>query len=219
MKFFVDSTDSGEIERLDQEYKCVDGVTTNPSLLAKAGQSSRVVFVDITQLMGNRPVSAEVIATDWEGMVAQGQELREIASNIVVKVPVTKDGLKACRILSDDGIEVNVTLCFQPIQALLAARAGARYISPFVGRLDDRGEDGMELIRQIRTIYDHYDLKTEILVASIRNMDHIIRSAELGADVVTIPPAVFDQLLAHELTERGLETFLQDWKQTGQQLT
>jgi len=215
MKFFVDTADIAEIREL-AETGLLDGVTTNPSLILKANRPMADVIAEICEVVEG-PVSAEVAATDLDGMLAEGRKLAAIADNVAVKVPLTWDGLKACKHLSDEGHMVNVTLCFTAAQALLAAKAGATFISPFVGRLDDIGLDGMELISEIRTIYDNYvDLETMILAASIRNGNHVKLSAMAGADVATVPPAVLKSLVKHPLTDKGLETFLADWKKTGQ---
>jgi len=215
MKFFLDTADTDEIRDL-AETGLVDGVTTNPSLVAKSGRDFTEVVKEICSIIEG-PVSAEVTATDTAQMVEEGRALAKIANNVTIKVPLTMDGLKACRVLSQGGMMVNVTLCFSANQALLAAKAGATFISPFIGRLDDIGEDGMELIRDIRTIYDNYDtLTTQILVASIRNDDHVKQSALAGADVATIPPAVLRGLSEHPLTDKGLAAFLADWEKTGQ---
>ncbi len=218
MKFFVDTADVAEIREL-ADTGLLDGVTTNPSLIAKSGRDFKEVIAEICALVAG-PVSAEVAARDTNGMLAEAAVLRAIASNVAIKVPLTWDGLKACRALSREGAMVNVTLCFSANQALLAAKAGASFISPFIGRLDDIGEDGMALIGDIRTIYDNYgDLKTEILAASIRSDDHVRRSALMGADVATVPPGVLRALARHPLTDRGLDAFLADWKKTGQTIT
>ena len=215
MKFFIDTADVGEIKKL-AALGFVDGVTTNPSLVAKSGRNFTDVLREICDLVEG-PVSAEVTATDADGMVAEGRALAKIADNITVKVPLTWAGLRACKTLSDEDTMVNVTLCFSANQALLAAKAGATFISPFVGRLDDIGQDGMELIRDIRVIYDNYpDLETEILVASIRHPIHVTQAAKIGADVATVPPNVFKQLIEHPLTDKGLAGFLADWAKTGQ---
>ncbi|MCP5432314.1 MAG: fructose-6-phosphate aldolase [Alphaproteobacteria bacterium] len=217
MKFFVDTADIAEIRDL-AETGMVDGVTTNPSLVAKSGRDFFEVLRDICAIVPG-PVSAEVAATDSKAMIEEGLRLSEVAGNIAVKVPLTWDGLKACRTLSGRGLMVNVTLCFSANQALLAAKAGATFVSPFVGRLDDAGHEGMELIEEIRTIYDNYDaLATEILVASVRNPVHVRDAALIGADVVTLPPAVLRALAAHPLTDKGLAAFLADWKKTGQEI-
>ncbi len=215
MKFFVDTADTDEIRDL-AATGMVDGVTTNPSLVAKSGRDFMEVLKEICEIVDG-PVSAEVTATDHETMLAEGRKLAKVAPNVTVKVPLTWDGLKTCRALTDAGTQVNVTLCFSANQALLAAKAGATFISPFVGRLDDLGQDGMELISEIRTIYDNYPaLSTEILVASIRTPIHLKQSALIGADVATLPPDVLRKLANHVLTDKGLEAFLADWQKTGQ---
>jgi transaldolase len=217
MKFFVDTADIAEIREL-AATGLLDGVTTNPSLVAKTKRDFREVVAEICAAVPG-PVSAEVAATDYEGMLVEGRTLARIAKNVTVKVPLTWDGLKACRALTGEGTMVNVTLCFSANQALLAAKAGATFVSPFVGRLDDAGQDGMELVREIRTVYDNYaDLKTQILAASIRNVTHVKQAAMIGADVATVPPAVLRALVHHPLTDKGLELFLADWKKTGQQI-
>jgi transaldolase len=217
MKFFVDTADVAEIQEL-AATGLLDGVTTNPSLVAKAKRDFREIVAQICELVPG-PVSAEVAATDLEGMLEEGRALAKIASNVTVKVPLTWDGLKACRALTAEGTMVNVTLCFSANQALLAAKAGATFVSPFVGRLDDAGQDGMELVREIRTVYDNYaDLDTQILAASIRHVTHVKQAAMIGADVATVPPAVLRALVHHPLTDKGLETFLTDWKKTGQRI-
>jgi transaldolase len=216
MQFFVDTADVTEIRELAQSG-LVDGVTTNPSLVAKSGRDFRETIAEICALVAG-PVSAEVAATDAAGMVAEGRALAKIAPNVVVKAPLTWDGLRACRELSCEGTRVNVTLCFSANQALLAAKAGAAYISPFIGRLDDIGADGMELIREIRMIYDNYDFRTEVLAASIRSATHIRDCALAGADVATAPPAVLRALVNHPLTDKGLAAFLADWSKTGQRI-
>ena len=215
MKFFIDTADVAEIKRL-AATGLVDGVTTNPSLVAKSGRDFKEVVREICGIVAG-PVSAEVTAVDADGMVAEGRVLAALADNVTVKVPLTWDGLKACRALTDAGIAVNVTLCFSANQALLAAKAGAAFVSPFIGRLDDVGHDGMELIAEIREIFDNYDaITTEILAASIRTPGHVRDAARLGADVATVPPAVLRQIVNHPLTDRGLELFLADWRKTGQ---
>ncbi|BCH32946.1 putative transaldolase [Mesorhizobium sp. L-8-10] len=215
MKFFADTADISEIREL-AATGFLDGVTTNPSLIARTGRPIRDVIEEICQAIEG-PVSAEVTATDFEGMVAEGERLADIAANVAVKVPSTWDGFKACRTLRQRGRKVNVTLCFSANQALLAAKAGATYISPFVGRLDDLGLDGMEVIREIRRIYDNYEsLSTEILASSIRTPLHVKRAAVAGADVATVPPAVLKNLARHPLTDKGLDTFLAEWRKTGQ---
>ena len=217
MKFFVDTADVKEIREL-AATGLLDGVTTNPSLVAKAGRPMREVIAEICAAVEG-PVSAEVAATDADGMVAEGRVLADIAENVAVKVPLTWDGLKACRALTQAGMKVNVTLCFTANQALLAVKAGATFISPFIGRLDDIGLDGMALIREIRVIYDNYDaLETEILAASIRNGNHVKEAALAGADVATVPPAVIKGLLQHPLTDKGIDMFLADWRKTGQSI-
>jgi transaldolase len=217
MKFFVDTADVAEIKEL-AATGLLDGVTTNPSLVAKAKRDFREIIAEICAIVPG-PVSAEVAATDLEGMLKEGRALAKIAKNVTVKVPLTWDGLKACRRLTDDGTMVNVTLCFSANQALLAAKAGATFISPFVGRLDDAGQDGMELVREIRTVYDNYlELKTQILAASIRNVTHVKQAAMIGADVATVPPAILRALIHHPLTDKGLDLFLADWKKTGQRI-
>lgn len=217
MKFFVDTADISEIREL-ANAGFLDGVTTNPSLIAKTGRPIRDVILEICQAIEG-PVSAEVTATDLDGMITEGERLADIAANVTVKVPSTWDGFRACQTLSQRGRKVNVTLCFSANQALLAAKAGATYISPFVGRLDDLGLDGMDVIREIRTIYDNYkSFKTEILASSMRTPLHVKRAAMAGADVATMPPAVLRNLAKHPLTDKGLETFLADWKKTGQSI-
>jgi transaldolase len=210
MKFFVDTAEIDAIAELN-DLGMVDGVTTNPSLIKKSGRDIIEVTKEICAMVTG-PVSAEVTATDAETMIAEGRKLVEIAENIAVKVPLTWDGLKACKVLSDDGHMVNVTLCFSANQALIAAKAGATFISPFIGRLDDINLDGMELINDIRQIYDNYGFDTEILAASIRSANHILDSALIGADVITAPPAVIKSLVNHPLTDKGLATFLADIK-------
>jgi transaldolase len=217
MKFFIDTADIGEIRDL-AATGLVDGVTTNPSLVAKSGRKFLDVVREICGVVAG-PVSAEVTATDAATMLAEGRKLAKIAKNIAVKVPLTPDGLKTCRALRQEGTMVNVTLCFSAAQALLAAKAGASFISPFVGRLDDVGQTGMELIREIVTIYRNYPtIKTEVLVASIRSPLHVTEAAKIGAHVGTIPPAVLRQMFSHPLTDKGLATFLADWKKTGQSI-
>lgn len=213
MKFFVDTADTKDIADLASSG-LIDGVTTNPSLIAKSGRPFAEVIAEICGLTDG-PVSAEVVAIDAEGMISEGRKLAKIAENVAVKLPLTWDGLKACRTLSEDGIPVNVTLCFSANQALLAAKAGAAFISPFIGRLDDIHLDGMELIQEIRQIYDNYMFETEILAASIRSPNHVKLSALAGADVMTAPPAVIRSLVNHPLTDKGLETFLADAKKAG----
>jgi len=214
MKFFVDTAEVSEIIELN-DLGMVDGVTTNPSLIKKSGRDILEVTKEICGIVSG-PVSAEVTATDADKMIAEGRKLAELASNIAVKLPLTWDGLKACRVLSQEGKMVNVTLCFAANQALLAAKAGATFISPFIGRLDDINLDGMELIEDIRTIYNNYGFETQILAASIRTANHVLDSARIGADVITAPPAVIKNLANHPLTDKGLATFLADIKKTGQ---
>jgi transaldolase len=216
MKFFIDSAAIDEI-REAQSLGILDGVTTNPSLVAKEGRNFRQLLDEILEIVDG-PVSAEVVATDTEGILREGRELAAIHSNIVVKVPLIREGIKAVRILASEGIKTNVTLCFSPTQALLAAKAGATYISPFVGRLDDISHDGMELIRQIVTIYGNYGYATQVLAASIRHPLHVVDSAMAGADVATIPFKVIDMMFRHPLTDRGLEAFLGDWKKNESRL-
>ncbi|GLS81905.1 fructose-6-phosphate aldolase [Paracoccus marinus] len=216
MRFFVDTADIAAIREL-HELGMVDGVTTNPSLILKSGRAIAEVTREICELVEG-PVSAEVVAADAQGMIREGKHLAEIAPNIAVKVPLTWDGLKACKALSDDGHMVNVTLCFTAAQALLAAKAGATFISPFIGRLDDIGLDGMELIADIRTIYDNYGFETNVLAASIRSVNHVIDCARIGADVITAPPAVIKAMASHVLTDKGLDQFNADWAKTGQKI-
>jgi len=216
MQIFIDSADVKELKAL-AATGLVDGVTTNPSLIAKAGGDFFETLRQICAAVAG-PVSAEVVAQDVDGMLAEGRKLRGVAENIVVKLPLTVDGLKACKTLEEDGHPCNVTLCFSAVQALLAAKAGATFISPFLGRLDDGGQDGMQLIREIRAIYDNYGFETNILAASIRSAAHVRDAALAGADCATIPPAVFKSLYKHNLTDAGLEAFLKDWKSTGQSI-
>lgn len=213
MKFFLDTADLGEIET-GLEWGTVDGVTTNPSLIAKQGRPYLPTVREIAELVPG-PVSAEVLATDLEGMLDQGRRLAGLAENVVVKVPLGPPGLTAVQRLAAQGIRCNVTLCFSPSQALLAAKAGAAYISPFVGRLDDIAQDGMGLVRQVIAIYSQYDFETEILVASARHPVHVVQSAEMGADVITLPFRTLNQLYLHPLTDGGLNQFLSDWEKTG----
>ena len=214
MKFFVDTANIDDIREL-AETGLLDGVTTNPSLIHKSGRKFLEVVEEICRIVPG-PVSAEVVATDHAEMMREAAILRKIADNVAIKVPLTIDGLKTCKALSSDGTMVNVTLCFTANQALLAAKAGATFISPFVGRHDDIGFDGMEIISDIRLIYDNYDFTTQILVASIRHPVHVLQSAKIGADVITAPPAVIRALSKHPLTDRGLESFAADWAKTGQ---
>ena len=216
MKFFIDSADLDAIAEL-ADIGLVDGVTTNPSIIAKSGRDFKEVIAEICKLTPGH-VSAEVVATDAETMISEGRTLRKIAENVCVKLPLTMDGLKACNTLSKEGFPTNVTLCFSPNQALLAAKVGATYISPFIGRLDDITLDGLELIEDIRTIYDNYGFETEILAASIRNVNHVKDCALVGADVITAPPKVIKSLSNHVLTDKGLAAFLKDWEGTGQSI-
>ena len=216
MKFFADTAEIAEIREL-AETGLLDGVTTNPSLVQKAGRAFLEVVREISGVVSG-PVSAEVVALDYEGMMREAEVLRKIAKNIAVKVPLTPAGLKACKALTSDGTMVNVTLCFSAAQALLAAKAGATFISPFVGRLDDVGSNGMELISDIRMIYDNYDFETQILVASVRHPMHVVEAAKIGADVMTAPPKIIWQLFEHPLTDAGLQSFLADWQKTGQKI-
>ncbi len=212
MEFFIDTAEVDEI-RQATELGLVDGVTTNPSLIAKSGRDFKQVITEITGIVDG-PISAEVIALDAAGMVAEGKELAAIHANIVIKVPMTEEGLKATRIFTAAGIKTNVTLIFSPLQALLAAKAGATYVSPFVGRLDDIGHDGMEGVEQIRTIFDNYGYTTKIIVASVRSPLHVLRSSLAGADICTIPFAVMRQLAKHPLTDAGIAKFMADWEKT-----
>jgi transaldolase len=212
----VDTADIDAIAEL-HALGMVDGVTTNPSLIMKSGRDIKEVTKEICDLVPG-PVSAETVALDADGMIAEGRELAKIADNITIKVPLTWDGLKACKVLSDEGRMVNVTLCFSANQALLAAKAGATFISPFIGRLDDLNLDGMELIQEIRQIYDNYDFSTEILAASIRTVNHMKEAALVGADVATAPPAVIKSMANHVLTDKGLDAFMADWAKTGQKI-
>jgi len=216
MKFFADTAEIADIREL-QDTGLLDGVTTNPSLVKKSGRDFIEVVKEIASICPG-PVSAEVVALDFDGMMKEAETLRKIADNIAVKVPLTIDGLKTCKALTSDGTMVNVTLCFSANQALLAAKAGATFISPFVGRLDDIGQPGIDLIADIRMIYDNYDFATQILVASVRNPIHILDAAKLGADVMTAPPSVIRQLFKHPLTDSGIAAFLTDWEATGQKI-
>jgi len=216
MKFFVDTAEIDEIAELN-DLGMVDGVTTNPSLIMKSGRDILEVTKEICDLVDG-PVSAEVVATEADQMIAEGRKLAEIAENITVKLPLTWDGLKACKVLSGEGKMVNVTLCFSANQALLAAKAGATFISPFIGRLDDINLDGMDLVEDIRTIYDNFGFDTQILAASIRSANHVHQSAMIGADVITAPPKVIKSLASHPLTDKGLAAFLADWEKTGQKI-
>lgn len=216
MQLFLDSTDIAQIRDL-AATGLVDGVTTNPSLIAKSGRNMLEVIAEICEAVEG-PVSAEVAATDAQGILAEGRKLAAIATNVVVKAPLTREGLMATRQFAAEGIQTNVTLCFSAAQALLAAKAGATYISPFIGRLDDHGAEGMDLISEIRAIFDNYDFDTEILAASIRSSSHVRDAALAGADCATIPPDVFLALFKHPLTEKGLEQFMSDWAKTGQSI-
>lgn len=217
MKFFVDTADIKEIKEL-HDLGLVDGVTTNPSLILKSGGKIAEVTKQICDIVEG-PVSAEVVATEFKNMMAEAEVLAKIAPNVCIKVPLTLDGLKACKTIRTEMKRmVNVTLCFSANQALLAAKAGASFISPFVGRIDDTGSDGMELISEIRTIYDNYDFKTEILTASVRTVNHVKQAALIGADVITAPPATLKALVNHPLTDKGLAAFLADWAKTGQKI-
>ncbi len=217
MKFFVDTADVDEIRDI-AETGLLDGVTTNPSLIAKTGRRFLDVIREICAMVDG-PVSAEVAATDHATMLSEGRKLARLAGNVAVKVPLTSDGLKTCRALAEDEVTVNVTLCFSASQAILAAKAGAAFVSPFIGRLDDISRDGMALIADIRQIYDNYpDFRTEILVASIRSPNHVAEAARIGADAATIPPAVVRRLFDHPLTDNGLAAFLKDWEKTGQSI-
>lgn len=212
MKIFLDTANLESIRKFN-DMGLLDGITTNPSLMSKEGGDPKRVMEEITKIIKG-DVSLEVISTEYSGMIEEGKRLRQYGKNVVVKVPMTPDGLKACKHLTSEGIPVNVTLIFSPNQALLAAKSGAKYVSPFIGRLDDIGKDGMNLIRDIKKIFDNYqdDFKTQILVASIRHPIHVIDAAKIGAHVVTLPPAVLDKMLQHPLTDIGLENFLSDWK-------
>ena len=216
MKFFADTAELADIQEL-AATGLLDGVTTNPSLIHKAGRNFLEVVEEIASIVPG-PVSAEVVALEHKEMMREAEILRKIADNIAIKVPLTVDGLKTCRKLTGDGTMVNVTLCFTANQALLAAKAGATFISPFVGRHDDIGFDGMQIISEIRVIYDNYNFTTEILVASVRHPIHVLEAAKIGADVMTAPPAVIRQLFKHPLTDRGLEAFIADWQKTGQKI-
>ena len=215
MQLFIDSADVAEL-RAAAASTLIDGVT-NPSLIAKSGRNMKEAIAEICAIIPG-PVSAEAVATDVEGMLAEGRFLARIASNVVVKLPLTENGLRACSILSGEGTKVNVTLCFSAVQAMLAAKAGAYFISPFIGRLDDKGVDGMQLIRDIRTVYDNYGYETNILAASIRTAEHVKQCALAGADCATLPPKIFAELYKHELTDSGIAAFLKDWASTGQSI-
>lgn len=216
MKFFVDTADTDAIRELN-ELGMVDGVTTNPSLIMKSGRDIKEVTKEICGMVDG-PVSAETVALDADGMIAEGRELAKIADNIAIKVPLTWDGLKACNVLTNEGRMVNVTLCFSANQALLAAKAGATFISPFIGRIDDLNLDGMDLIADMRVIYDNYGFETQILAASIRSVNHMSEAAKIGSDVATAPPDVIRKMINHPLTDKGLEAFLKDWAKTGQSI-
>ena len=216
MQIFIDSADTDELKAL-AATGLVDGVTTNPSLIAKSGRPIFPTLKTICETVSG-PVSAESVALDHDGMVAEGRKLMAVAPNIVVKLPLTFEGLKACKTLTEEGAKTNVTLCFSAVQALMAAKAGATYISPFLGRLDDGGQDGMELIREIRAIYDNYGYETQVLSASIRTVGHVRDAALAGSDCATIPPNIFRALYKHALTDLGLEAFLKDWKASGQEI-
>jgi|TARA_B100000902_G_scaffold221152_1_gene210045 transaldolase len=217
MEFFLDTADVDSIRELS-ETGLIDGVTTNPSLVAKSGKDFFTILKDISKIVSG-PISAEVTALESNGMIAEGEKLAKIAKNIVIKLPLTQEGLKACKKLTKKKIKTNVTLCFSPAQALIAAKSGATYISPFVGRLDDIGENGMELIQKIKDIYSNYPkLNTKILVASVRNMEHVAQAAIIGADVVTLPPKILEELYEHPLTKKGLDAFMEDWKKTNQKI-
>jgi transaldolase len=216
MKFFIDTADVSELKKV-LPTGLIDGVTTNPSLIAQSGRKIAEVIKEICDLVEG-PVSAEVVSTDFDTMLKEGKYLAGLAENVTVKVPLTVDGLKVCKILSDEGTMVNVTLCFSAAQALLAAKAGAAFISPFVGRLDDIGQDGMELIADIVELYSNFTYGTEVLVASVRGPQHVVAAAKLGADVATLPPKVLWQMYNHPLTSSGLDAFLKDWAKTGQSI-
>ena len=214
MQIFLDTVNIEDIKELNNIVQ-VAGVTTNPSLVAKSGQNYKALLKEITKIIAGS-VSAEVISTDCKDMLKEADQLLEIAENITIKLPLTVDGLKACRVLSQNGASVNVTLCFSANQALMAARAGAQYVSPFIGRLDDIGQNGMDLICDIKQIFDNYDdIPTQIIAASVRNTTHITQAAEVGADIVTAPPKLFLQMIQHPLTDKGLEIFLKDWRDAG----
>ena len=216
MKFFADTAEIADIREL-QDTGLLDGVTTNPSLVKKSGRDFIEVVKEIASICPG-PVSAEVVALDYDGMMKEAETLRKIADNIAIKVPLTIEGLKTCKALTGEGTMVNVTLCFSANQALLAAKAGATFISPFVGRLDDIGQPGIELIADIRMIYDNYDFATQILVASVRHPMHVVEAAKIGADVMTAPPKIIHQLFKHPLTDSGIKSFLADWEKTGQKI-
>ena len=217
MEFFLDTADVDSIRELS-ETGLIDGVTTNPSLVSKSGKDFFTILKDISKIVSG-PISAEVTALETDGMVAEGEKLAKIAKNIVIKLPLTQEGLKACKKLTKKKIKSNVSLCFSPVLALIAAKSGATFVSPFVGRLDDIGENGMDLIQKIKNIYSNYPkLNTKILVASVRNMEHVIQAAIIGADVVTLPPQILEELYEHPLTKKGLDAFMEDWKKTNQKI-
>ncbi|ESQ80729.1 fructose-6-phosphate aldolase [Asticcacaulis sp. YBE204] len=216
MLIFADTADTQLLAELN-ETGLIDGVTTNPTIIAKSGRNMAEVIKEICDIVDG-PISAEVAATQFRQMVAEGEKLAQIADNVVIKVPLTVDGLKATKVFSEQGLMTNVTLCFSVSQALLAAKAGATFVSPFVGRLDDRGEDGMQLIRDIRQVFNNYDFETAILAASLRNTTHVAQAAIAGSDCATLPPAVIQAMFQHDLTDKGLETFLADWAKTGQSI-
>lgn len=213
MKFFIDTANIEEIKKAN-ELGALDGVTTNPSLVSKEKRDFRELITEICSIVKG-PVNAEVVSTQEEGMIKEARDLAKIADNIVVKIPLIKDGLRAVKVLSAEGIKTNVTLCFSPVQALLAAKVGAAYVSPFVGRLDDIGQTGMDMVEQIVAIYNNYGYDTEIIVASVRNPIHVLDAALMGADIVTVPFSVMERFIAHPLTDIGLEKFLADWKKIG----
>jgi transaldolase len=210
MKIFLDTADLDEITKYN-DMGLLDGITTNPSLLAKQGGDPHKIMEKITRIIKG-DVSLEVVSTNYDGMIEEGKKLREYGDHVIVKCPMTGDGLRACKILTEQGIPVNITLVFSPNQALLAAKAGAKYVSPFIGRLDDIGHTGMDLIKEIKQIFENYSFKTQILVASIRHPQHVIDAAKIGADVVTLPPTVLGKMLGHALTDKGLKAFLTDWE-------
>ena len=210
MKIFLDTADLDEITKYN-DMGLLDGITTNPSLLAKQGGDPHKIMEKITRIIKG-DVSLEVVSTNYDGMIEEGKKLREYGEHVVVKCPMTGDGLRACKTLTEQGIPVNITLVFSPNQALLAAKAGAKYVSPFIGRLDDIGHTGMDLIKEIKQILQNYNFKTQILVASVRHPQHVIDAAKIGADVVTLPPAVLGKMLGHALTDKGLKAFLTDWE-------
>lgn len=216
MKIFLDTIDTKEIQKY-QYYNLVDGITTNPSLMAKADKEFKILAKELCDLVKG-DVSLEVTASDYEDMLLEGNKIREIADNVVIKLPMTWSGVKACEYFAKQNVKVNMTLCFSPMQALVAGRAGAEYISPFIGRLDDIGEDGLMLIEAIRAIYDQYNMKTNILAASVRSIDHMCSAALCGADFITIPPRLMENILHHDLTDKGLEQFNKDWSKSGMKI-